>query len=244
MVVFDPDEALEAIMACRASSEITTLTEFFHMNLATGYKGDVARTLTYQEFPHKFVCHKDDKTWSFRKQGFALGRLDFVPPTAGERFYLRTLLTVVRGPRSDLGRVSYCLSQIAPYRSKVVQRLHSILYFKTSCCARIIRVVFLSIFDLCVVASNTSLLHLLFFMPPLLPCNRLARHHHQSVHRVSWLVIFSHTVLNLHSSMKEDKATMRSKASVRQGVRRLIWYKRLLAISSEFILHHNNFSHS
>ena len=41
------------------------------------------------------------KVWSRRQRNsFAIGRMFYVGPTAGERFYLRTLLMVVRGPKS------------------------------------------------------------------------------------------------------------------------------------------------
>jgi hypothetical protein len=99
MVIFDPDEPIETIID-RASAEATTLTEYFKMNGSEGEDGEEARKLTYQEFPQKFVWDKTKKVWSLRKRGFAIGRMYFVPPTAGERFYLRTLLTVVCGPRS------------------------------------------------------------------------------------------------------------------------------------------------
>ena len=99
MFTFDPDEPVEAV-AVRASTEVTTLTEFFKTNNLHGKKGDEARKLTYQEFPQKFVWQKTNKTWSLRQRDFALGRMYFVPPMAGERFYLQTLLTVVRGPKS------------------------------------------------------------------------------------------------------------------------------------------------
>jgi len=61
----------------------------------------IAQQLTYQEFPQKFVYDEQDKEWRIRKKAFALGRMYFVPPNAkDERFYLRTLLTVVKGPTS------------------------------------------------------------------------------------------------------------------------------------------------
>ena len=61
----------------------------------------VAKTLTYQEFPQKFVYNEQDKEWHIRKNGFALGRMYFVPSNiTDERFYLRTLLVVVKGPVS------------------------------------------------------------------------------------------------------------------------------------------------
>lgn len=76
------------------------------MNQHPGPVGDLARTLTYQEFPNHFVLKSDEnnpqsKIWSQRQRNsFAIGRMTYVGPTAGERFYLRTLLIVVRGPKS------------------------------------------------------------------------------------------------------------------------------------------------
>ena len=55
---------------------------------------------TYQEFPQHYVWNKQQKIWTPRQRGFAIGRLYFADPTAGERYYLRMLLTVVRGPTS------------------------------------------------------------------------------------------------------------------------------------------------
>lgn len=35
-----------------------------------------------------------------RERGYAIGRMYFASPNCGERFYLRLLLTVVKGPKS------------------------------------------------------------------------------------------------------------------------------------------------
>lgn len=98
-VAFDPEEPPEQILA-RIAGEKTTLTAFFRANLHPE-KALIARKLTYQEFPQEFVYDDEDKEWHVRKQAFALGRMYFIPPNANdERFYLRTLLTVVKGPTS------------------------------------------------------------------------------------------------------------------------------------------------
>ena len=98
-VAFDPDEPQEQILA-RVAGEKTTLTAFFRAN-ANPEKAPIARQLTYQEFPQQFVYNERDKEWHIRKNGFALGRMYFVPPSTNDkRFYLRTLLTVVKGPTS------------------------------------------------------------------------------------------------------------------------------------------------
>ena len=104
-VVFNPDEPPEQVQA-RAAEEKTTLTAFFRAN-ADPAMAPIAQELTYQEFPQRFVFEEKTKAWHVRKQGFALGRMYFVPPKSGdELFYLRTLLTVAKGPTSfeDLRR--------------------------------------------------------------------------------------------------------------------------------------------
>lgn len=98
-VTFDPDEPQEQILS-RITGEKTTLTAFFRAN-ANPEMAPTARCLTYQEFPQQFVYNEQKKEWHIRKNGFALGHMYFVPPSANdERFYLRTLLTVVKGPTS------------------------------------------------------------------------------------------------------------------------------------------------
>ena len=74
----------------------TTLMGYF----AECARSPEARRYLYQEFPQHYVWDVKLREWTLRKQGFALGRMYYVPPIAGETFYLRTLLTVVRGPTS------------------------------------------------------------------------------------------------------------------------------------------------
>jgi hypothetical protein len=59
---------------------------------------DAARLLTYGQFVTKFVYSKSNRVWTPRKRGFTIGRLIWVPPTTGELFYLRLMLTAVKGP--------------------------------------------------------------------------------------------------------------------------------------------------
>lgn len=87
MVVFNPDDNSSTIQR-RAASEKTTLTAWFKANSNIGQLGQIARQHSYQEFPQHFVWKDNTKSWDFRKQGFAIGHLYFVPPTAGECFYL------------------------------------------------------------------------------------------------------------------------------------------------------------
>ena len=71
-----------------------------------------AKELTYVQFPQKFVYRettvqdglalKKMKKWLPRQRGFCVGRIFYVHPGAGEKYYLRLLLNSVKGPH-------YCL---------------------------------------------------------------------------------------------------------------------------------------
>lgn len=106
MVTFRAGENLQDVIQ-RGLIERTTLTAFFEANADLGTLGEEAHKYTYQEFPQHFVYNENSRLWKIRQKGFALGRMYFIKPSAGEQFYLRTLLTVVKGARSfeDLRRV-------------------------------------------------------------------------------------------------------------------------------------------
>ncbi|XP_072066853.1 uncharacterized protein [Arachis hypogaea] len=55
------------------------------------------RSLTYAEFPTHFVWKAKERVWLPRKSHAVIGRIFFVPPGSGERYYLRLLLNYVRG---------------------------------------------------------------------------------------------------------------------------------------------------
>ena len=95
LVVFNPNESAETVAAC-AQQERTMLMAFFDLNKKDSY----AHNYTYQELSLEFVWDHDNKQWKQRQRGKTLGRIYFVSPTAGERFYLWTLLTTVKAPTS------------------------------------------------------------------------------------------------------------------------------------------------
>ena len=95
MVVFKVNEPMD-VVASRAAQEKTMLTAFFEINRTD----PLACNYTYQEIPSHFVWVREKKVWKRRHRGGTIGRMYFVSPTAGERFYLRTLLTTVKGPKS------------------------------------------------------------------------------------------------------------------------------------------------
>ena len=116
-VVFNQTETLDNIIA-RAAHQQTKLTGFF----ACCASDEFVRALTYQEFPQKYVWNIQEKIWTPRKQGYSIGRMYFVSPNSDERFYLRLLLTMVKGPTSF----------------ENLRTVNDILYdtFKSACVAR------------------------------------------------------------------------------------------------------------
>ncbi|KAK7315487.1 hypothetical protein VNO77_34037 [Canavalia gladiata] len=95
VVVFQDDDTLDDI-ANRPSSITTKFLAWMEANK----KYDEGRTLTYAEFPTKFVWKQFDHEWTIRKRGFSIGRLYFVPPGSGELYYLRLVLNRARGVQS------------------------------------------------------------------------------------------------------------------------------------------------
>jgi hypothetical protein len=72
----------------------TMLTEWFVCNL----NNSNARDLTYFEFPSKWRWDEKTRSWRPRlARESKIGRLYYVHPSAGERYYLRMLLLTVKG---------------------------------------------------------------------------------------------------------------------------------------------------
>lgn len=102
-IVYSGNESLLNVMK-RPGVHRTMLTEWFECN-----KNDLAaRNMYYMDFPNKFVWDSRKKQWSTRTKGFSLGRLTYVHPAAGELYFLRLLLSHVKGALSfdDLRKVS------------------------------------------------------------------------------------------------------------------------------------------
>ena len=59
-----------------------------------------ARELTYTDFPTKWVWHSNVQQWRQRKNGKCIGRIYFAHPSSGEKYYLRMLLNIIKGPRN------------------------------------------------------------------------------------------------------------------------------------------------
>jgi hypothetical protein len=117
-IVYDPDTDITDI-ASKEFLRKTMLTEWF---VANQY-ADQGRHLTYCEFPSKWKWDSSSRSWECRQRPTGkIGRLYYVHPSVGERYFLRMLLLVVRGAQS--------------YED--VRRYNGVLYptFKLACSAR------------------------------------------------------------------------------------------------------------
>lgn len=52
---------------------------------------------TYSEYPTQFVYNQQDSTWHPRRKGQSISKLNYVPPSIGELYYMCILLTVQKG---------------------------------------------------------------------------------------------------------------------------------------------------
>lgn len=123
IVNFDPAHTEEA--AARATSK---LLEWFKVN-ADPAEGPRARGIKYQDFPSYYRW--SGKQWIRRAiqpghRGYrpVIGRMYFIQPTQGERFYLRLLLTHVPGAKSydDLRRPGPGLPPANTFKEAAIAR--------------------------------------------------------------------------------------------------------------------------
>ncbi|KEP45767.1 putative ATP-dependent DNA helicase PIF1 [Rhizoctonia solani 123E] len=116
MITFQAEDQLQDVVRTRADQD-TQLTGFFKLNQHVNpHIRAIANQLLYQEIPNCFSWDKRVKVWKLMKLragqqgqpgvrrvqyvGGALGRMYFVGPNGGDRFFLRLLLTVAKGPTS------------------------------------------------------------------------------------------------------------------------------------------------
>ncbi|MCO5573697.1 hypothetical protein L7F22_027471 [Adiantum nelumboides] len=92
MVTFQDHDRLGDVLQ-RDTLEKTTLTEWFACNVENPEANDTL----YIDFPNKWVWNSSSKKWTKRRRGDTIGRMYFVQPSAGERYYVRLLLTICKG---------------------------------------------------------------------------------------------------------------------------------------------------
>ena len=94
-IVFEDDDNVEDVLL-KPTVKHSQFLQWMELNKTN----KLAQTLTYVEFPKKFVWNKQTRKWTRRKKGSAVGRINYVPRAIGEAFYLRILLNIKKGPRT------------------------------------------------------------------------------------------------------------------------------------------------
>ncbi|OMO52744.1 DNA helicase PIF1, ATP-dependent [Corchorus olitorius] len=94
-VYFTDNQSLEMVIN-REGIEKTMFTQWMVAN----QKYESARAYLYADFPMGFVWQSDTREWTPRQKGTTIGRIIQVHHAAGQLFYLRLLLNVVRGATS------------------------------------------------------------------------------------------------------------------------------------------------
>jgi hypothetical protein len=92
-ITYDAHACIERIVSDPVHRR-TMLTSWFEANQMC----KDARELTYCDFPSKWRWDESSRTWVRRKRGEGkIGRIYYVHPSTGERYYLRMLLLIVKG---------------------------------------------------------------------------------------------------------------------------------------------------
>ncbi|XP_071739780.1 uncharacterized protein [Rutidosis leptorrhynchoides] len=95
-IIFDEDEVIEDVVE-KPSVNTSMFLEWMKCNVVN----QEACSLTYVDFPKKFIWDKSNRVWRLRKiKSGAIGRIHHVAPGSGDLFYLRILLNKVKGPTS------------------------------------------------------------------------------------------------------------------------------------------------
>ncbi|XP_057446998.1 uncharacterized protein LOC130738848 isoform X1 [Lotus japonicus] len=92
LVIFKNGDEADQVLE-RSREKLT----MFMAWMAANARYHCGKDLMYAEFPSMFVYDKPKREWRPRKQGFSIGRMNFIPPGTGELFYMRLLLNVQRG---------------------------------------------------------------------------------------------------------------------------------------------------
>ncbi|KAF8093647.1 hypothetical protein N665_0381s0007 [Sinapis alba] len=95
VVTFNGKDKLKAVVSRKLIQNTMFLAWFELCKIDS-----LARTLTYAQIPNFFTYDKRSKKFKRRKRGFSLGRINYVPRTQEDAYFLRVLLNVVKGPTS------------------------------------------------------------------------------------------------------------------------------------------------
>ncbi|CAL1403778.1 unnamed protein product [Linum trigynum] len=193
----------------------THLTEWFALNR----RDPEARKLTYSQIPNKYTWLADCKEWDTCKRGFAIGRVAYVSPSSGDVFFLRIMLSKVRGA------LSYTLlrtvaGEVCPDFEKACDRLglpsdssEWIRVFNeiaSSSMPRTIRSTFVSMLMFCEISSPIALFNAAWRLMVddyayTISGNRQSRDQNPTDERLqNWVLRQLQQLLGSHSSTLQD----------------------------------------
>ncbi|KAL3623641.1 hypothetical protein CASFOL_032457 [Castilleja foliolosa] len=116
-IIYEEDENIEDVLN-KPTVQMSMFLEWMKANK----KYEDARLLTYPEAPSRFVWDRKAKEWKPRQKVPCIGRLYYVPPGCGDNYYLRCLLTVVRGATCYADYMKYNNVQYESYRDACYAR--------------------------------------------------------------------------------------------------------------------------
>lgn len=91
-ITFDSEDDADDVLA-KEGNQTSQLLQWMKMNR----ENEEARKLTYLQFQPGFVWNRSPKHWTKRKRSSGVGRIHYIAPSAGQKFYLRILLNRVTG---------------------------------------------------------------------------------------------------------------------------------------------------
>ncbi|KAG5060633.1 hypothetical protein JHK87_001662 [Glycine soja] len=94
-VYWTDDQQIGEVLSKNTIKE-SMFTAWMHSNKIYSF----GRDLTYHQYISRFVYVARKRCWQPRKQGNIIGRLIWIPPSAGELFYLRMMLSTAKGAQS------------------------------------------------------------------------------------------------------------------------------------------------
>ncbi|KAL3646403.1 hypothetical protein CASFOL_011583 [Castilleja foliolosa] len=116
-IVYEEDENIEDVLK-KSTVRISMFLQWMELNK----KSEKAKELTYSDAPSEFVWDKVAREWKPRQKNPSIGRLYYVPPGCGDNYYLRCLLTVVRGATCYADYMKYNNVQYESYREACYAR--------------------------------------------------------------------------------------------------------------------------
>jgi len=116
-VFFNDEKDMDSLLSKPSEKE-----SMFTSWMQTNEIYNEGKILTYIEFVTKLVYFSKNRCWQPRKQGYTIGRLNWVPLSVGELFYLRMILDAVKGHHVATKKLELLLEvNIFPFEKLALQ---------------------------------------------------------------------------------------------------------------------------